>query len=380
MNDNIYPGELNMLKKLEVTNYKGFDGTMVWDLSIGKFSGKNYNASLVKNRLPKLSTIFGKNGSGKSSLCTAIVDITNQLLDTEKDMTLPYLYTFVGNDNLEAEFKYTFQFGKNIVIYHYRKTSQVELTYESLFLNGKEVIHHNFLNESENFITLKGAENLRTNGLRKQLSVIKFIYNNTIQGDDSVIVKLIKYVSGMLYFRSMQDGNRFIGYKLGGSSLDDIILRNNKLDEFQKFLNDMGLDYQLVPLRLMSNATIIGVKFANGKVVSFLDISSSGSRMLMLFYCWLLEFPNLTMLVIDEFDAYYHFDVALAIMKVINSFDNLQAVVTTHNVTLLGSDMTRPDCAFIIDRKGTISLANRRQKAIRKNNSIEKIYREGGFD
>lgn len=369
-----------MLKKLEVTNYKGFSKTMVWDLSIGKFSGKNYNAELIKNKLPKLSTIYGKNGSGKSSLCTAIVDITNQLLDTEKDATPPYLYTFAGNDSAVAEFKYTFQFGKDIVVYHYKKVNQVELTYESLYLNGKEVIHHNFLNETENFIKLKGAQNLRTSGLRSHLSVIKYIYNNTIQDDNSIITKLIKYVSGMLYFRSVQDGNKFIGYKLGGASLDDIILRNNKLEEFQKFLSDMGLDYQLVPLKLMSNATVIGIKFSNGKVVSFFDISSSGTRMLMLFYCWLLEFQNLTMLVIDEFDAYYHSDVALAVMKVINSFDKLQAVVTTHNVTLLGSEMTRPDCAFIIDKKGTISLANRSAKPIRKNNSIEKMYREGAFD
>lgn len=369
-----------MLKKLEITNYKGFSKTMTWDLNIGKFSSKNYNSMLVKNKLPKLSTIYGNNGSGKSSLCTAIVDITNQLLDTEKDMTPSHLYTYIGNDNLEAEFKYTFQFGKDNVVYHYKKTSPIELTYESLFLNGKEVIHHNFINETENFIKLKGAQNLRTNGLRRQLSVIKYIYNNTIQDDNSIIAKLIKYVSGMLYFRSMQDGNRFIGYKLGGSTLDDIILKNNKLEEFQKFLNGMGLNYQLVKFNLMSNAPIIGIRFSNNKVVSFSNISSSGTKMLMLFYCWLLEFPNLTMLVIDEFDAYYHSDVALAIMKVINSFENLQAVVTTHNVTLLGSEMTRPDCAFIIDEKGTISIANRSKKPIRKNNSIEKMYREGDFN
>lgn len=151
-------------------------------------------------------------------------------------------------------------------------------------------------------------------------------------------------------------------------------------DSLIKFLNDMGLNYQLVPLKLMSNAIVIGIKFPNDKVVSFSNISSSGTKMLMLFYCWLLEFSNLTLLVIDEFDAYYHSNVALAIMKVINNFTNLQAVVTTHNVTLLGSEMTRPDCAFIIDEKGTISLANRCNKPIRKNNSIEKMYREGVFD
>jgi len=99
----------------------------------------------------------------------------------------------------------------------------------------------------------------------------------------------------------------------------------------------------------------------------------------MLFYCWLLEFEKLSFLIIDEFDAYYHHEVSMKVLEIINSFDNMQSVVTTHNVTLLNTEYTRPDCAYIIDKTGVRSLSSRTSKELRKNHNIEKLYREGEF-
>jgi len=195
----------------------------------------------------------------------------------------------------------------------------------------------------------------------------------------SVITKLIMFVSKMLYFRSLREANQYIGYKLGGEKLDDIILRNNKLDEFVSFLHEMGLNYNLIPLKLSSGFTVIGAKFENGKAIALNEISSSGTRTLMLFYCWLLEFKNLSFLVIDEFDAYYHYEVSKKVLDIINSFDNLQSVVTTHNVTLLNTEYTRPDCSYIIDSIGVRNLSSRTTKELRRNHNIEKLYREGVF-
>lgn len=262
----------------------------------------------------------------------------------------------------------------------YKEQNTRELLFEQLFVDDEEVVRHDFINEEGNFIKLKGAKNLKTNGLPNRLSVLKYIYNNTIVENNSIIYNLFKFVSGMLYFRSLRETNQYIGYKLGGDSLDNIILKNNKLEEFQGFLNDMELDYKLFPLRLSSGNTVIGAKFENGKILPFGDISSSGTRVLMLFYCWLLEFQNLTFLIIDEFDAYYHHEVAKKVLHIINNFDNLQSMVTTHNVTLLNTDVTRPDCAFIIDKNGVINLSDRINKDIRKNHNIEKMYREGEFN
>lgn len=367
-----------MLTRFEIANYRGFKDSIVWDLSTTR--DYSFNKNLVKNKIARSSIVFGKNASGKSSLCTAIVDITTHLLDTEKDLTPPHMLTYIGNDSAVIFFQYDFLFDKKKVVYRYLKTNMRELLLEALFVNGKEVLHHNFINESENFIKIPGAENLRTKGLQRQLSVIKYIYNNTIVDEDSIISKIYNFVSGMLYFRSLREANQYIGYKLGGEKLDDIILRNGKLEDFNSFLSNMELNYHLVPLKLSSGNTVIGAKFENDTVITLNEIASSGTKTLMLFYCWLLDFKNLTFLVIDEFDAYYHHEVSKKILKIINSYENMQSMVTTHNVTLLNTDQTRPDCAFIIDKTGVRNLSSRTSRELRKNHNIEKLYREGEFN
>ncbi|MDP4132978.1 MAG: hypothetical protein Q8882_03095, partial [Bacillota bacterium] len=239
-----------MLKKFQVENYKGFKDTLMWDLSQTKDYG--YNKDLVENKIVKKALIFGKNGTGKSSLCTAIMDITSHLLDAEKDVIPPHIYTYVGNEKAFAAFTYVFQFGKDEVIYTYFKANLTELLLEVITINGKEVLLHNFVDEKDNYIKIKGAENLKTNGLQKRLSVIKYIYNNTIQDENSVIFKIINFVQGMLFFRSLKEANQYIGYKLGGELLHDIILNNGKLEDFNEFLKQFELNYMLVPLKTMS--------------------------------------------------------------------------------------------------------------------------------
>lgn len=371
-------GVLDMLKKFQVENYRGFKNTLLWDLSDTRDYG--FRKKLVDNKIAKKSVVFGKNGSGKSSLCTAVVDITAHLLDAEKDDISQHLYTYVGNEDRFATFTYVFQFGKDEVIYTYCKANLTTLLFEAIAVNGKEMLVHNFIDEKDNFIRIPGAENLRTKGLQKQLSVVKYIYNNTIQDENSVISKIMKFVSGMLYFRSLRDANKYIGYKLGSEKLNEIILNNGRLEDFNAFINDMGLNYTLVPLKLMSGALTIGAKFENDKVVEFESIASSGTRTLMLFYCWFIEFGKLTFLVIDEFDAYYHHELSEKILSIIQSFDNMQSMVTTHNVTLLHTDCTRPDCAYVIENGSINNLSSLTKRELREAHNIEKLYRANEFE
>lgn len=366
-----------MLKKFQVENYRGFKDALLWDLSDTRDYG--FRKNLVENKIAKKSVVFGKNGSGKSSLCTAVVDITAHLLDAEKDNVPGHLYTYVGNEENFATFTYVFQFGKDEVVYTYCKANLTTLLLEAIAINGKQMLLHNFVDEKDNFIKIPGAENLRTQGLQKQLSVVKYIFNNTIQDQDSVITKIMNFVSGMLYFRSLMDANRYIGYKLGSEKLNEIILNNGRLEDFNTFINDMGLNYTLVPLKLMSGALTIGAKFENDNVVEFESIASSGTKTLMLFYCWFMQFNKLTFLVIDEYDAYYHHELSEKILSIIQSFDNIQSMVTTHNVTLLHTECTRPDCAFIIGNGSVKNLSNLTKRELREAHNIEKLYRANEF-
>lgn len=367
-----------MLKRFEVENYRGFKTKLIWDFS--QTRDYSYNTNLVSNHISKHSVLYGKNGSGKTSLSYALLDLTNHLIDKQKILIPEQFFTYVGNESKIATFTYEFLLNNYDITYSYKKNNYGELLVESLFVNNKEIVHHDYNNENINFIKIKEAKTLRTTGLPKQLSVIKFIFNNTILPNDSPIVLMMNFVSGMLSFRSLREINQYIGYKLGGEPLEDIIIRNNKVADFNDFLRKCGLNYTLEKAMLPNGRQIVAIKFENGVLVPLIELASSGTNTLMLFYCWLLDFNNISFVIIDEFDAYYHYEVAEILLKIINSYDNLQSVVSTHNITLLSTDETRPDCAYILDKDGVINLSNRTNKELRKSNNIEKMYREGEFN
>ena len=92
-----------------------------------------------------------------------------------------------------------------------------------------------------------------------------------------------------------------------------------------------------------------------------------------------MQFNKLTFLVIDEYDAYYHHELSEKILSIIQSFDNIQLMVTTHNVTLLHTECTRPDCAFIIGNGSVKNLSNLTKRELREAHNIEKLYRANEF-
>lgn len=367
-----------MLKKFEVHNFMGFKDNFVFDLTSNKKYA--YNSEMIEKGIIKKTLIFGENSSGKSNLCSALMDITFHIVDKEKLIIPPNVYLNANNNIPYATFKYHFQFGKKYIVYEYAKKTCMELCYEKLYVNNVQVMEYNYFDYTHNFINLPGTENLNKIQLQQQLSMIKYIYSNTIQDDKSDIKQLVEFVNGMLYFKSLLDGNRYMGYRLGSDDLASLILSKNKLTDFQNFLNDMGLKYNLVPIRNVAGFPAIGVKFSTGTIVELSQVASSGTKTLWLFYCWLLEFENLKLLIIDEFDAYYHYDLSYKILNLVNKYSNLQSILTTHTTFLMRKEVTRPDCCFIINDSSKISpICKLTNKEIRETNNIEKMYRDGEF-
>jgi len=368
-----------MLKKFEVENFKGFKENLSFDLTTNK--KYVYNPKFVEKGIVRKALVFGENGKGKSNLCEALMDITFHLVDKQKDPLLNGVYLNGYSQKHMATFKYHFQFGSKRVIYEYAKTSASDLCYEKLSVNDAEILYYRYFDDGINNVTkIEGAEKLNKIQLPPQLSMIKFIYSNTAQEEKSIIRQIITYVNGMLYFKSLLEGNSYAGFRVGGRGLAEIILSKKKLQEFQLFLSDLGLNYNLVPSRNALGIPTIGVRFPSGKVVDFSQVVSSGTKTLWLFYCWYLDFDGLTMLIIDEFDAYYHFDLSKKILQLINERDNFQAVITSHNTYLINQEVTRPDCCYIIkDSQKIKPLCKLTKSEIRENKNIEHLYREGEF-
>lgn len=366
-----------MLIKFSVKNYAGFKDEILFDLTSKRRI--DYNNNLVNKGIIQKALIYGPNGSGKSSLCTAIMDITYHLVDKEK-MNIPnYKYFYIGSNSNTAEFTYWFKFDGKIIKYSYAKYAPTLLAYEKLYYGEKLMFEYNYMDQTHNINKIEEAQSLNLKGIPPQISTLKFLYNNSILSDKSFIKKLIKYVEGMLFFRSLTDGNNYIGYNNGAESLSSIIIRNKKTEDFKSFLAEQGLHYNLIEYTDQNGARNLGIKFDNDKLVPFNSIISSGTKTMWLFYCWMIEFSHLSLLIMDEFDAYYHYDTAQSILKLVNSYDNMQAIITTHNIALMNNVITRPDCCFIIDNNSIDSLINLSKTEIREKSNLSKMYMEKQF-
>lgn len=366
-----------LLEKFEVINYKGFKEHFEFNLSTNK--KYSFNKDMIEHKIIKKALIYGPNGSGKTSLSLALIDITFHLTDREKVEIPNVLYFYAGTDNPKATFSYTFSFGKKQVRYEYCKLSQFTLAYEKLYVNDECILKYDYFDESNIVNLIPEAKNLNLKGLPPQLSAIKYIGNNTNLSEKSPIKELLKYVNGMLYFKGLSDRNFYIGYKTGSESLSSIIINNNKIDEFNNFLKKFGLNYDLTTYQNNLGFTDLGIKFENGKIVPFDLITSSGTKTIWLFYCWMLEFNHLSMLIIDEFDAFYQHYTAHTILNIINQATNLQSVITTHNLTLMDNETTRPDCCFLMKDRKIAPIYSLTKKEIRESNNLEKMYKDGQF-
>ena len=369
-----------MLKTFSVTNFKNFKNTTIFDLS----SPANYefNNEVIQNGCVSKGIIFGINGSGKSNLALAIFDIVLHLTDKQKltDRYIPYLN--MDSNKEIAEFEYSFCFNDDEVVYRYGKKDPITLVYEKMFINGKEVLSYDFSLNS-GYTNLSGAENLQlSSGFdsdTNKLSRVKYVKNNSLLKDNHenrAFLAFTIFIENMLMFYSLTE-NRYQGFTVGIDSYTQGIIRENKVKEFEEFLKEKDIDYNLVAIN-NNGVPELFCKFSNG-LIPFHVIASTGTRSLALFYYWYLKMNKASLVFIDEYDAFYHFELSQELVKLIKKITNTQIFVSTHNTDLITNDLLRPDAYFIIKGNQIKSFDKLTDKELRKAHNLQKMYKAGAF-
>ena len=367
-----------MLKRFEVCNFKNFERNVVLDLSNVK--GYEFNTNLIDNNHVRCAAIFGKNSSGKSNICKALLDIVNHLTDNRKTTSDVLPYVNLNSEKKTVDFVYEFIFDNKELKYAYSKRSPEELDYEKLIINGETYIEYNFFTH-EGYCKLKGTENLNKKLTDNTLSFVKYINNNSILEDNEVnhtFKKFIQYVNNMLLFYSLE-GNQYFGFTSGSSeTISDSIVKKGKLEDFNQFLNKLDIECHLISREINGKYEIFN-QFKNGEANFFLT-ASTGTKALTLFYYWLINAAEASLIIMDEFDAFYHFELSEEIVKEIIKETSGQVIFTSHNTNLMDTDLFRPDCLFLIQKNGIKSLADLTDKELRKAHNLQKMYKAGLFD
>lgn len=367
----------NMLKKFKVKGFKNFSKNIDFNLSAGNFE---FQEEAIENNIVKTSIIYGDNASGKSNLGLAILDIATHLTDAnfnEKEYK-PYLN--LDEDLGYASFEYQFKFGEDTVRYNYKKTDYAVVSDECLYINDKLVIEST---SDKKTVNLAGAENLKIDTLRTDISLIKLVKSNAnLSANDNqvdVFLNFISFVESMLSFDSVL-GHHYQGFTSGVSSITSEIIAMNKVEDYQNFLNDLGINYNLF-VKNVDGEDEIYAKFDSGKEINIFNVMSKGTNALTLFYNWYLRFGNgVKFVFIDEFDAYFHHKVSVNLIKKLLATKGVQIIITTHNTVNISNEVLRPDCYFTLEDNQIASFYNKTKKELRKAHNLEKMYRAGAFE
>lgn len=370
----------SMLTKFSVTNFRNFKNKLTIDFK-DKHDYK-FNEIATKNGIISKSIVFGKNGCGKSNLGLALFDIVITATDLYADPAIYNINNFINADSSSpyAEFSYEFKFGNDIVNYKYQKSEPKTLVYEELSINDKKIYEFDFQTRSGDFknLNLIGAETLNLDTNNINIAILKFIANNTVQKENSPIKLLLDFVSHMLWFRSLQQ-NQYIGLTNEIVNLNDWIVKNNLMKEFEQFLQDTTeLNIKLNNIQAGDKSILL--EQHKNKPLIFDEVASSGTKTIRLFFYWYKKFNEVSFLFMDEFDAFYHFELSRKIIEMILKYQNMQAMLTSHNTYLASNDLLRPDCYFILRNGELKTFVDSTDRELREGHNIEKMLREGEFD
>ncbi len=364
-----------MLKLFEVKGFKNFKNTITLDFS--DVQDYNFNKNCLCGNLVGKIIIYGKNSIGKSNFGLAVFDIVSHL--SSKNIT-PGLYDYYINAETSdkyAEFHYVFLFGDNEIDYLYRKDEKQKLIYEKLSLDNELIFEYDYKAGEGNTEGIKRLAPTLNWAFRDDDCILKYVMNNTLLDDDHPLRKMMRFVANMLWFRSL-DENRYIGYKSKSDDYYDFIFEDGVLKEFEEFLHLAGINDSLTVKT--DNDGKLRLYFGTKTPLPFFRVASSGTKALYTFFYWYKTAKDVSFMFIDEFDAFYHFELAESIVSIIERMENTQVIMTSHNTNLLSNRIMRPDCYFILTENKLTSLANATSRELREGHNLEKLYMSGEFN
>ncbi len=384
-----------MLKKFSVKNYKNFKDEITVDF--GAAAGYQFSTDCITDGLIAKMLIYGRNATGKTNLGKAIMDLSHIFSGWPHSY---YKGDLLNADCVEdaAKFSYTFVFDGRELVYQYELFGNLTLKSENLMVDDVVVFECDFVNGKYNFDGLKyiQAETANTEiykqSMEEKLSdrgvdnadflpFLRWLMGNLAFENDSLLIQLNNY-SRRMFMSSRAEyrvPERFTRYSAGlfYNSLKD----PDKRRDLEEFLNLMGIECRLTWRKLPDGSGQL--YFAHEKLVPFFENASSGTLALVeLFRGIFYSRSEPTLWYLDEFDAFYHYEMADNMIAFIKSkYPECQVIMTTHNTNLMTNKLMRPDCMFILSRSGKLTaLCDATERELREGHNLEKMYISGEFE
>ncbi len=380
-----------MLKKFTLKNYKNFKDEITIDFE--NIAGYQFNIDCLYDNIIGKMLIYGRNATGKTNLGRALLDIGSTMFGGTRYTGNGILLNADSRENA-AIFQYDFRFENTELSYKYSRFSNLELRDEELTINGKNIFRCDFSLREYNFDNLdyidaetanidRYLQSLETGEddgiIEPKLPFLRWLISNVALKNDSALIRLSNYVRRMTMI-TVGNGMQYRFERLNQNFYES--LENpEQLKDFEDFLNAMGIECKLVLKKLPDGQREL--YFAHEQLVPFYENASSGTLALAELYRRLIpKVWDASLIYLDEFDAFYHYEMAENVIRFFKmKYPKCQMIMTSHNTNLMTNRIMRPDCLFILSRKGTLTaLYNATNRELREGHNLEKMYISGEFE
>lgn len=379
-------GGVAMLTKFSVENYKSFNKKISIDLS--NSHDYDFNKNAINNEgIIKNAIIFGENGCGKSNFAFALFDIVLTLTDKNVDQRQEDIISFLNFNSRKkfATFSYEFLYNNLKIVYEYKKSSPKNIISEALKVNNEIIFDCDLKLKKFNIFNIDkiGYKSFNYDNYNFDISFIKYVLSYGSHNENSIIKFIHEFANKMLYFRSLQE-NAYIGIKNGTEFVIPWIIDHGYVKEFEEFLHNIAnlninLD-TIVTDNLLPQKVLVVVNEERTKALNFEIVKSSGTQAMLLLFYWYKQLKDVSLLFIDEFDAFYHFSLSKKVIEMFKDMNGLQAIFTSHNTYIANNGILRPDCYFTIDSGNIKSFIDRTDRELREGHNLEKLLRSGEFN
>ncbi|MCI8318925.1 MAG: AAA family ATPase [Lachnospiraceae bacterium] len=381
-----------MLKRFVLKNYKNFKEQICIDFE--DIAGYQFSSDCITEGIISKMLIYGRNATGKTNLGKALIDICSTMFRSPGYMREGNFLNADAKEN-SAMFSYTFQFEGRELIYRYNRFSANVLQYEELVIDGTNIFNCDFMSQTYNFDNLKyvGAETANIErylvslndgeemdeAVNTKLPFLRWLISNVALENDSILIRMANYVRRMTMITA--NHATMLRTRSFNDNFCEFLEKTQRVQDLQDFLNAMGIKCKL-KLKILPDGQR-ELYFAHEKLVSFFENASSGTLALVHLYRRVISVASdSSLLYLDEFDAFYHYEMAENVVKFLKrKYPGCQVIMTSHNTNLMTNRLMRPDCLFILSREGKLTaLCKATLRELREGHNLEKMYISGEFE
>lgn len=347
-----------MLLSLQVENFRSFRNQIDFSMEAGAKLRKKNNSNTFfhkNNRYLKSAVLFGGNANGKTNLMMALRLLRSLVLNPTNSDFQPLVTDTFGNNSENTSFNICF-IKYDITFNYIIEYNEVEIVFEQLIADNTTILKRSY----QDFIVIPEQLNPLKQNIRKNQFLIFYAQNNNVQK----VSQAYSWFAENLIFVNADNVSPF-GMEIFKNLLDENF--KNRYIEFMRAADFNISDVEVLPRKISApnfNFTIENDRLENvsNEMVSKtlyevysthksnengnfkIDFSneSTGTQAFMVIALFILinNENSGKVLLIDEFNRSFHFELATALLDLINNeHQRNQFILTTHELNLLDSGL-----------------------------------------